>query len=949
MLTLANTLQSASNVNVYGKIKEFHLSDQITENVADATKLYKAIYQVKAFNDCFSALWWRRPGASMTVTDTAENIEAATSIFNPDARGTLADSSITSKVYMTTGTIKASNLVYAIDTFSSLTRQSGTTITVTGIDSLNAADKAKVLKFIGDTIPPTFVSASQSAGTTSLVMSFNETLDSTAPAAGAFDVVVNGTHGQPVSTAVSGSTVILTLSAAVSLGDSVTVAYSVPGSGAIKDISGNLAAAVSATAVSVVSTPPVYQSATTSTDGTKIILSYDKALFATTALPTAFTVDMYDSGTWANRIPRAVAAVAVSGSTVELTLDKPVNNGRDQVSISYSDPTNGNDANAIQETTGADAESLTSKAVTNAVTIATSWIGTTGADSWTGTAGNDEAYANLGSDTLYGMGGNDILDLGYYANSSGGSLNDTSANSASGGDGNDEIYGTAGADTLQGDAGDDFIYASTGNDTLNGGSGDDQLFGRGGNDILTGGPGNDALDGGSGTGDVAVFSLARSAYSISVSGSTYTVTANSGTDGTDTVTLVEVFRFADGDVTVANILAGNASNSAPTDIALSSASIAENAGGNATVGTLSTTDPDASNTFTYTLVSGTGSTDNASFTISGNTLQAAAGFDYETKSSYTVRVRSTDQGGLYFEKTFTIAVTNVNETPTNIALSASSVTPSNMGGLAVGTLSTTDPDAGNTFTYSLVAGTGSTDNASFTIVGSELRSIASVNYSTTSSYSVLIRSTDQGGLSYEKSFTISSTVTAPSVTTQPSGSTVSLGSTATFSAVATGNPAPTVQWQSSTNGGTTWTNIAGATSTTYTTPVTVTSDNGVKYRALFTNSTVTTATNAATLTVTWAPSITSQPTNTSVNVGNSATFTAAATANPAPSVQWQSSTNNGSTWANISGATSTTYTTPATIATNDGTLYRATFTNPAGTVNTSIAQLRINPETSVIR
>ena len=104
-------------------------------------------------------------------------------------------------------------------------------------------------------------------------------------------------------------------------------------------------------------------------------------------------------------------------------------------------------------------------------------------------------------------------------------------------------------------------------------------------------------------------------------------------------------------------------NNAPTDISLSSASVAENAGANAPVGTFSTTDPDAGNTFTYTLVAGSGDTDNAAFNINGTTLRATSSFDFETKSSYTVRVRSTDQGGLFTEKTFSIAVTNVNEAP----------------------------------------------------------------------------------------------------------------------------------------------------------------------------------------------------------------------------------------------------------------------------------------------
>ena len=113
-------------------------------------------------------------------------------------------------------------------------------------------------------------------------------------------------------------------------------------------------------------------------------------------------------------------------------------------------------------------------------------------------------------------------------------------------------------------------------------------------------------------------------------------------------------------------LARNATsdNNAPTGISLSAATVAENDAVGATIGTLSTTDADAGDTFTYERVTGTGSTDNGSFTIAGNKLQAAASFNFEAKSSYTVRVRSTDRGGLSTEKAFTISVTNVNEAPT---------------------------------------------------------------------------------------------------------------------------------------------------------------------------------------------------------------------------------------------------------------------------------------------
>jgi len=197
-----------------------------------------------------------------------------------------------------------------------------------------------------------------------------------------------------------------------------------------------------------------------------------------------------------------------------------------------------------------------------------------------------------------------------------------------------------------------------------------------------------------------------------------------------------------------------AANSAPTDMGLSSTAVNENVAANTTVGTLSSTDPDAGNTFTYSLVSGTGSTDNASFNISGSSLRITNSPDFETKSSYSVRVRTTDQGGLTYEEVFSITINNINETPTDMGLSSTSVNENVAANTTVGTLSSTDPDAGNTFTYSLVSGTGSTDNASFNISGSSLRITNSPDFETKNSYSVRVRTIDQGGLTYEEVFTI---------------------------------------------------------------------------------------------------------------------------------------------------------------------------------------------------
>ena len=106
-----------------------------------------------------------------------------------------------------------------------------------------------------------------------------------------------------------------------------------------------------------------------------------------------------------------------------------------------------------------------------------------------------------------------------------------------------------------------------------------------------------------------------------------------------------------------------ATNLAPTDIVLLNSTVPENLPSGTAVGNLLALDPDCANTFTYSLVSGIGSDDNASFSISGSTLKTAASFDYNTKKSYSVYVRAMDQGGLFTETNFTVTVTPVNTPP----------------------------------------------------------------------------------------------------------------------------------------------------------------------------------------------------------------------------------------------------------------------------------------------
>jgi predicted extracellular nuclease/phosphodiesterase/alkaline phosphatase D-like protein len=152
--------------------------------------------------------------------------------------------------------------------------------------------------------------------------------------------------------------------------------------------------------------------------------------------------------------------------------------------------------------------------------------------------------------------------------------------------------------------------------------------------------------------------------------------------------------------------------------------------------------------------------DAASFELDGTELFLKAGvaLNYEAKADYAMTVSVSDSslpGSIPVTATYSLTIRDVNEPPTTLALSASSANENIAAGSVVATLSSGDPDASNTFTYSLVSGAGDTDNAAFSITGNQLTINASPDFETNSSYSLRIRSTDQGGLSLERALTFS--------------------------------------------------------------------------------------------------------------------------------------------------------------------------------------------------
>ena len=96
-----------------------------------------------------------------------------------------------------------------------------------------------------------------------------------------------------------------------------------------------------------------------------------------------------------------------------------------------------------------------------------------------------------------------------------------------------------------------------------------------------------------------------------------------------------------------------------------------------------------------------------------------------------------------------------------------------------------------------------------------------------------------------------------------------------------------------------------------------------------------------------APNITSHPSNATVAVGQTASFSVSATGTSPLSYRWQLRTSSSGSWSNISGATSPSYTTPATLSTHNGRQYRCRVSNSFGTVNSSPATLTVQVPPSI--
>ena len=361
--------------------------------------------------------------------------------------------------------------------------------------------------------------------------------------------------------------------------------------------------------------------------------------------------------------------------------------------------------------------------------------GSSGSDKLLGGDGNDTMSGGAGADLVQGGAGDDTLKMGGDGTWSGYlAVNTETGDSASltgktknadvfqGGDGTDTLLGTSGSDaiflhdnfsamhaqasgprldsievvdlgagddildmtsdvytyttgmTVDGGTGNDVIWAAAGNDTIRGGDGNDSLFG---------GAGNDSIDGGIGT-DTAIYSGNWSDYNIARSeDGSYTITdlRSGAPDGVDTVSNVETFRFADGDVLAADLIQHDVG--AVTDTNGAANTVQETAAAGTQVGiTASAADQDG-DTVTYTL-----SDDRFQIDADGVvTVADHAFFDSETESSIALTVTAISADGSESSESFSVSVTggydasaNGDDASNGIYVSGQSYNVSGFGG-----------------------------------------------------------------------------------------------------------------------------------------------------------------------------------------------------------------------------------------------------------------------------
>ncbi len=255
--------------------------------------------------------------------------------------------------------------------------------------------------------------------------------------------------------------------------------------------------------------------------------------------------------------------------------------------------------------------------------------------------------------------------------------------------------------------------------------------------------------------------------------------------------------------------------------------------------------------------------------------------------------------------------------------------------------------AGQTATFTVAANGSSPMSYQWSKNGTAMSGATSSTYTTSAetttdnnaTFSVMVSNSAGNAASSAAILTVNAAAVAPTITSQPASQSVNAGQTATFNVAATGTSPMTYQWSKNSVA------ISGATSSTYSTPAETTSDNSAKFTVAVSNSAGSAASSAAILTVNavvTAPAISTQPASQTVLAGQTATFSVSATGTSPMTYQWS---KNG---VAISGANSSSYTTPAEISSDNSAKFTAVVTNSAGSATSNAATLTVSAGTLIL-
>ncbi|MBW4491934.1 MAG: DUF4347 domain-containing protein [Oscillatoria princeps RMCB-10] len=189
----------------------------------------------------------------------------------------------------------------------------------------------------------------------------------------------------------------------------------------------------------------------------------------------------------------------------------------------------------------------------------------------------------------------------------------------------------------------------------------------------------------------------------------------------------------------------------PTGTSLDATGTAENSPAGKVIGNLSAADPDAGDTHSYTLPDDAG----GRFFLDGTQLLVLDGslLDFESAGEHTIRVLVADSGGLSFEKDLTVSGIDANEAPTDISLDGAGIPENSPTGTVIGNLAVADPDLSDTHTYALPDDAG----GRFLLEDSQLKVADGglLELGGAGDHTIRVLAEDSGGLSFEKTLTIS--------------------------------------------------------------------------------------------------------------------------------------------------------------------------------------------------